>query len=568
MNLIKILTERAKEKPDQKIYTVLPDGENTELVLTLSELEAQAKSIATELLTKFEKEDRLLLLFDTSIEFLTTFWGCLFAGIIAVPIHPPMDLRMLNRAKSIIQDTGVKAILTTSELQGKISVFKAFLGEAAKLEIIAVDKVESKSKDYIEQDIDIASKALIQYTSGTSGISKGVLLTHKNLLHNASLLQEMQVEANSFYNVEHSTLIWLPLYHDMGLISGVILPLLFDMPTVLMPPLIFLQKPFRWLKAMSKYKTKYTMAPNFAYELCNKRITNEQVKTLDLSNWQVALNGAETIRAETLERFINKFAPCGFRPETFYPAYGLAESTVFVTGGLKNAPPVFLKVNKKALEINKVEILAKDSSDSIILVGVGKTWLDQEVKIVNPETLELCKDDEIGEIWIKGDSVASEYWKNEEETKKVFNVTLSTNSKKYLRSGDLGFIDNNELYITGRIKDLIIIHGLNYYPQHIEQTVEKLHESFRAGCNAAFSIDLANEEKLIVIQEIRKDSVIDDLKKLENDVKLAITENHGVHPHEVKFIKHGSIFKTSSGKIQRRLCKKKYLEGKLELWSN
>jgi acyl transferase domain-containing protein len=358
---------------------------------------------------------------------------------------------------------------------------------------------------------------------------------------------------------------WLPLFHDMGLIGNVLQALYVGVPCILMAPAAFLQQPLRWLQAISHYRATTSGAPNFAYDLCVSKITPEQRASLDLSSWTVAFNGAEPVRADTLDRFTTAFAPCGFRREAFYPCYGMAEATLFVSGGLPSDPPLLYQVDRVALEQNRV--IAATDEQARTLVSCGRSWLDQQLVIVDPESRSACPPGQVGEIWVAGPSVAQGYWNRPEQTQETFQAYLADgHAGPFLRTGDLGHLQDGELFITGRLKDLMIIRGRNHHPQDIELTVEQSHPALRAGCGAAFAIEIEGSEQLVVAQEVRRDQ----LRKLDTEdvigaIRQAIAEQHELQVHTVLLLKTNSIPRTSSGKIQRHACRAGFLSGGLNI---
>ncbi|MCM3441344.1 AMP-binding protein [Metabacillus halosaccharovorans] len=340
-----------------------------------------------------------------------------------------------------------------------------------------------------------------------------------------------------------------------------------------MSPMDFLQKPYRWLEAISKYKATVSGAPNFAYELCVKKVSEEQKNQIDLSSWRVAFNGAEPIRYETLENFSSAFKVCGFKENSFYPCYGMAEATLLISGGNSNDYPIIKNFDSQSLKNNKVQE-SIETRESSVIVSCGKTSMDQEIKIVNPETNNLCSENEVGEIWVNGQNVAKGYFGTGDNEN--FNGLINgNNTKKYLKTGDLGFIHEGQLYITGRLKDVIILRGKNYYPQDIELTTEKAHIGVREGCSASFSITKDNEEKLVIVAEVERtyrprgsnqqNEKLDDNNILKS-IRKKVMEDHSVQPYYICLIKTGSIPKTSSGKIQRNACKHEFLNDELEIW--
>lgn len=423
---------------------------------------------------------------------------------------------------------------------------------------------------------------------------RGVKLTHGNLLYNLALIHRC-----FGHTPESRGVIWLPPYHDMGLIGGILQPLYGGFPVTLMSPFAFLQRPFRWLQAISRTRATTSGGPNFAYDLCAHKITPEQRAILDLSCWEVAFSGAEPVHAETLDRFVEVFEPCGFRREAFYPCYGLAEATLIVSGGLKGTLPTVYSVRGSALQQNQViESSYPDSfkRDTQKLISCGRSLPGQKIIIADLESLTLGSPNQVGEIWVSGPSVAQGYWNRPEETKQTFEAYLAdTGQGPFLRTGDLGFLKNGELFVTGRLKNLIILGGRNYYPQDIEQTVEQSHPALRQGCCAAFSIDHEGEERLVIVAEVehpydlrrfrqtkeKKNTHTPcqlpdqhstpthrlpwSAKEVVGAIRQAVAENHELHIHVVLLLKANSIPKTSSGKIQHYACRAGFLAGSLNV---
>jgi 8-amino-7-oxononanoate synthase len=408
-------------------------------------------------------------------------------------------------------------------------------------------------------DVHGDTMAFLQYTSGSTGTPKGVVLNHANLLHNSALI------AHAFEHTRTGLgVFWLPSYHDMGLIGGILQPMYYGRPNVLMSPMSFLQRPFRWLQAITKYHGTAAGGPNFAYDLCVQKVTPEQRAELDLSSWTLAFNGAEPVRPETIERFAKTFEPCGFRRDAFYPCYGLAESTLIVSGGFKASPPVIRSFDAEALENHRATEVLPDEEGARELVGCGGSLLDQRVLIVDPEALTSVPDDRIGEIWVAGPSVAGGYWRRPEESKHTFGACLKdTGEGPFLRTGDLGFLLDGELFVTGRLKDLIIIRGLNHYPQDIERTVEQCHPGLRASSGAACTVEIEGRERLVIVQEIerRKDQ---EAPAMFEAIRRGVAAEHELQVEAIVLLAAGSIPKTSSGKIQRHACRQGFLEGALE----
>ena len=394
---------------------------------------------------------------------------------------------------------------------------------------------------------------LRRYTSGSTGSPKGVKLTHANLLHNAAMVYA------AFEHTQDDVYVsWLPTFHDMGLMAGVLQPLYAGIPAIEMSPISFLQRPVRWPAAISRYKATTSGGPNFAYDLCVRRISEEKKTEINLSSWTVAFNGAEPVRAETLDRFAAAFQSCGFRREAFHPCYGLAEATLIVTGGQKSEAPIV----KAWTSLDETEALSTDKPRKRV-VGCGQALLNQRIAIVDPETLSECSPGQTGEIWIRGPSVAQGYWDRSEDTKATFEVFITTGEGPFLRTGDLGFFSDGELFVTGRLKDLIIIRGVNHYPQDIELTVEGCHQALRPGCGAAFSIEALGEERLAVVHEVDTTQEQHPNSVIEQ-IRTAIASDHELQVHAVALLKPGAVFKTSSGKIRRRECRNAFLSGSLK----
>ncbi|WP_365973021.1 fatty acyl-AMP ligase [Moorena sp. SIO4G3] len=486
----------------------------------------------------------------------------MYAGVIAVPAYPPpRRSRNLSRLLAIGSDAEALFALTTTSVMTELTSRFAQHPDLARLHLLATNKCDrDQGLDWSEPTLDSSNLAFLQYTSGSTGTPKGVMVSHGNLLHNQRMVK------HAFGHSEQTIFVgWLPLFHDMGLIGNVLQPLYLGIPCILLSPLAFLQTPIRWLKAISRYKATTSGGPNFAYDLCIRKVKPEQLATLDLSSWDVAFTGAEPVRAETLEQFAAKFGPCGFRKEAFYPCYGMAEATLFVSGGLKTQPPIICSGSGKALEQNQVIPVCSEVTGVRKVVGCGQSWLEQKIAIVDPESLRLCPANQVGEIWVSGASVAGGYWRRPKETKQTFHGYIGdTGHGPFMRTGDLGFVNNGELFVTGRLKDIIIICGRNHYPQDIELTVEQSHQGLRPSAGAAFTVELGNEERLVVVQEVERSYWQKlDVDEVVENICQAVASEHQLQVYDVALIKPGSIPKTSSGKIQRYNCRVGFLTGSL-----
>ncbi|MEH1989362.1 amino acid adenylation domain-containing protein [Nostoc sp.] len=558
---VDLLRLRSSIQPNRDAFTFLLDGETEQTTLTYQELDRRSRRIAAQLQALGLTGERALLLYPAGLDFLVAFFGCLYAGVVAVTAYPPRNERNTPRIKAISIDAQAAIALTTTEILPTVRSLISQKTDLESLQWLTTDNLALGIEDTWQQpSIDRDTLAFLQYTSGSTGTPKGVMISHGNLLHNADTTYQFME-----HSPESKFVTWLPMYHDMGLIGGILQPLYGGFPCIIMPPTSFLQRPYRWLQAISHYKGTTSGGPNFAYELCTQKITPEQKETLDLSSWSVAFNGAEPIRDDTLERFAAAFAGCGFRKEAFYPCYGMAETTLMVSGVQKATSPIIKTVQKSALESNRVVESSVKDEDVYHFVSCGRVIPQLEVAIANPETLSSCKPDEIGEIWVSGPSVGQGYWNRDRETAETFHAYLSdTGVGPFLRTGDLGFLQNNELFITGRAKDLIIIRGRNLYPQDIELTAERSHPSLNSGASAAFTVEVDNEERLVIVQEL-KFRAKPNLAEVISAIRQAVTEEHEVQVYAVVLIKPGSIPKTSSGKIQRRATRAQFQNGELNI---
>ena len=576
--LVDILRYRALTQPKQNLYTFLVDGESQTISLTYEELEQRAKAIAAYLQSICSPQERVLLLYPPGLDYIQAFFGCLYAGVIAIPAYPPRPNRSLSRLQNIIDDAQATLALTNKSVLTNLERKLAHAPELTKLRWLATDNIDvDLSEDYQEINLAENTLAFLQYTSGSTAKPKGVKIAHDNLLHNLTAIH------NCFQHHPQSRgVIWLPPYHDMGLIGGILQPLYGGFSVILMSPLMFLQNPLRWLKAISLYKATTSGGPNFAYDLCVRKYNPEQPLDLDLSSWELAFNGAEPINYDTLANFAETFSVYGFRPEAFYPCYGMAEATLIISGGKKSAKLVTKTVQGKALEQNKIVTAHIDEENARTLVSCGNSLPDQKIAIVHPETLTQCQPGEVGEIWVSGASIAQGYWQQPTVTEHTFHAYLDINQdESFLRTGDLGFLENGELFVTGRWKDIIIINGRNHYPQDIERTVEESNSYIRPSGVASFSVEIDGEERLIVLAEVDRrywdshknksqsnghstQTKTNNAQELIQSIRREISKNHDLQVHSILLLKPGGIPKTSSGKIQRHACRAKFLAGTLK----
>ncbi|HYG65651.1 MAG TPA: AMP-binding protein, partial [Thermoanaerobaculia bacterium] len=543
-SFVDVVRERSGRLGERRVFTFLADGEEPAEHLTYSGLDLRARAVGAELQRRGAAGDRVLLLFPPGLDFVAAFLGCLYAGAVAVPAYPPSPGRGTGRLRGLLQDARPRLALTVSAALDRV---ERELAEAAEPPVVhAIDALPPEvAGDWRPPVVDPSTLAFLQYTSGSTSTPKGVRITHGNLLANERAIQR------AFGQSEESVVVgWLPLYHDMGLIGNVLQPIWCGGSCVLMSPLAFLQKPSRWLAAVSRFRATTSGGPDFAYALCVRKVPPAERAGLDLSSWRVAFNGAEPVRAATLDAFAEAFAPSGFRRRAFYPCYGLAEATLFVSGGDPDVQPVVRTVQEAGPEGRP-------------LVGCGRVWPGERLAIVEPESGRLAPAGHEGEVWVAGPSVADGYWNRPEETERTFGARLETGEGPFLRTGDLGLLDTaGELFVTGRLKDLIVVRGRNLYPHDLERTAEESHQALRPGGAAAFSAEMDGEERLVVLVEVERRQEAEAGEAAEA-VRSVLAREHEVTPWEVVPIRAGSLPKTSSGKVRRSASREEYLAGGL-----
>ncbi len=591
-----LLAYWAAQRPDAPLFRLLGDDGQEEGLLTFSALQRKASAIARRLQEYGATGERAVLLYAPGLDFMAAFFGCLLARVVAVPAYPPDPTRLgrtLPRLRAIFNDAQAKFALTTSMIYEMADFLFAEAPDLRLRRWVTTDDVPESAASELQALPPFDVPAFLQYTSGSTASPKGVMVTHKNLLHNLALINER------FITDGKCGVFWLPTYHDMGLIGGVMGTLYSGAMSTFMSPLTFLKKPLLWLHVISQLRASHSGAPNFAYDLCVRRATERDLEELDLSSWQLAFCGAEPVRADTLERFVATFGRCGFRRQKFHPCYGLAEATLMVSAGKFDGPPMVRRFNRAALERGEIVVGAADGGDKMIeAVGCGQPV--QRVAIVDPETRCAAAPNRVGEIWVKGDSVAEGYFERRAESDLTFRARTIDGDGPFLRTGDLGFLHEGELFVAGRKKDVIIIRGRNLYPQDIERAVESSHPAFRPGCGAAFASNFDGTEQLVVVQEVERRHSGDprrngdgesaaerrraDRRKLDSDpgfdapaptgfdpaaaiavVRRTVAEEFGVQARVVALVKSGTIPKTSSGKIQRRACREAFERHAIEV---
>ncbi|MCF4981014.1 amino acid adenylation domain-containing protein [Pseudomonas gessardii] len=552
--LVQSLQRRAAQTPDQVALRFLAESADDSVVLSYRDLDLRARTIAAALQASAGLGERAVLLFPSGPDYVAAFFGCLYAGVIAVPAYPPESTRRHHQERllSIIADAEPRLLLTSSGLRDALRQIE----QAPPL--LCVDELHSEiAADWVAPNLQDDDIAFLQYTSGSTALPKGVQVTHGNLVANELLIRRgFGIDLNP----DDVIVSWLPLYHDMGLIGGLLQPIFSGVPCVLMSPAYFLGRPLRWLEAISQYRGTISGGPDFAYRLCSERVSDSALERLDLSHWRVAYSGSEPIRLDTLERFAEKFACCGFTPNNFFASYGLAEATLFVAGGTRGQGIPALRVDEQALAANRAE-----PGQGSAIMSCGTSQPEHGVLIVEPQTLAELTDNCVGEIWATGPSIAHGYWRNPEATAKTF---VQHAGRTWLRTGDLGFMRDGEVFITGRLKDLLIVRGHNLYPQDIEQTVEREVEVVRKGRVAAFAVNDQGLEGIGIAAEIsRSVQKILPPEALIKAIRQAVAEAYQEAPCVVLLLNPGALPKTSSGKLQRSACRTRLADGSLDSYA-
>ncbi|WP_149261486.1 fatty acyl-AMP ligase [Actinomadura sp. K4S16] len=564
--LIERLTRFAKDFPGDRAYTFMdymtdPDGIATHV--TWGELDRRARGIAAAIRRATEPGRRVALLAPQDLHYVTSFLGAMYARVIGVPLFSPDLPGHGDRLLAVYQDADPDVVITTS---GSLPHVRAFLGGGdvrRPAEVIVADEVDA-DLDWTPEPIDPDDVAYLQYTSGSTRTPAGVIITHGNFATNAEQLWR------TFDGIprESSGVNWLPVFHDMGLVTTVALPLVYGNPGVIMDPVAFVMRPVRWLELLSAQTHAFTGGPNFAYEYLTAQVTEEEKAKLDLSGVQVFMNGAEPIRESTLTGFYEAFKDCGLRPEAQVCAYGLAEATVYVSASSRFRKPTRVAFDHEGLRRGVAEPCGADAPGAIQLIACGTSY-GQHVAVADPETGVRLPDGRVGEIWVHGPNVAAGYWGRPEATKETFEAEFADPgelpSGPWLRTGDLGVLHGGELFVTGRIKDLVIVDGRNHYPQDIEVTVSGAHKAIRREYACAVAVDTGDTEGLVVVAERNRRVPIAllDREEAARAVRAAVKQQHDLRVHDFVLIEPGGLPRTSSGKIARSACRQAYLDGTL-----
>ncbi len=552
-HFVSILRHWEQARSDNTSFS-FTDGDGSEESLTYAELWNEVRGLAGYLQGRcgIRPGDRVLLLYPPSLDFVVALFAVFATGAIAVPAFPPRRNRKASRIRSIVLDADARWALSTGAVIEQLSgpeLHEDLVG----VQLLGTDSPEHRDGSYwrcprLRND----ALGVLQYTSGSTGSPKGVMLTHANLIANSELILHAFEPSRTIVGAS-----WLPTYHDMGLIGGVVMPMFMGCPNVLMSPMAFLQRPARWLQVISKYNVTVSGGPNFAYQLCVDKISDAEIAGLDLSSWEIAFNGAEPIRASTLDAFTQRFGKIGFQATSHLPCYGMAETTLIVTGGPRDngadqTRPVLAYFDGPALDKKSAQQVS-ESDSARQLVGCGRILPGERIEIVDPDTRSILSTGSIGEIWVQSPSVGRGYWQRREESAKTFAAMTDDEQGPFLRTGDLGFLHQGQLYISGRLKDMIIVRGVNRYPQDIEATVERASDVVQAGSVAAFAMTDSDREQLVIVAETIRRRDLDWDEHLQA-IRRAITEEHDLPPDAVYLVRNSSVPKTSSGKIQRHAC--------------
>ncbi|MEV7597325.1 fatty acyl-AMP ligase [Kitasatospora sp. NPDC089797] len=580
-SLPEVLARRSAEQPDALAYAFLRNGEEIADTLTYRQLDVRAREVAARLAALGPAGRSVLLLHPSGPGFVVDLLGCMLAGVAAAPVQVPSRARGLERLRRIADDAGTDVVLTTTEVKRDLEERFGTLPELAALTLhdpeslaaAAERRAPGAAAAWEPRPIGARELALLQYTSGSTGTPKGVRVTHANFGSNVDETDRLWPCRGDARVVN-----WLPLFHDMGMLFGVVLPLWAGIPSYLMTPDAFIRRPARWLEAISRFRGTHAAAPSFAYELCARAVSEGGLPPgLDLSSWRVAANGAEPVRWQTISAFTGALAPAGFRPEAMCPGYGLAENTLKATGSPEDRPPTVLWLSAEELRAGRaVEVpvaaapttaahpdTVPDPAEAVPSIGCGGPVGDSLVRIVDPLTRVTRPDGQVGEIWVSGPCVAAGYHGRPEESEQTFRARRAdrTERRSWLRTGDLGFRHRGELFVTGRIKDVVIRQGRNFYPQDIELSAENADPGLHPNCAAAFSAEDGTRERLVLVVEADGRTLRGGGELLRERIHRAVHDSQRLEPDEIVLVRRGSLPRTSSGKVQRRETRRRYLDG-------
>lgn len=559
--LVDMLRRRAQTYQDKIAFSFSYEGDDANRTqVSYRDLDLKARSIAAELQSRGAAGERVLVLCRPGLDHIAGYFGCLYAGAVAVPVHE----RLAPRLSSVVPDANARFALGISATHHEIVAALDSVNEGRGLHWLLTDEIDDdRATAWAPGAGDPEAIAMIQYTSGSTAAPKGVMVSHRNLLHNLAAIRTSWPGDDTSVGV-----FWLPSHHDMGLIGANLSMIDIGCTTHLMSPTAFIRNPMRWLQAISRHRATYTVAPNFAYDACVQRSVPEERAALDLSSLTTAMNGAEPVLAATMRAFSAAFASAGFRPDAFMPVYGLAEATLLVSGGSDGPLPVVHRLDRHELGEGRVVDIAPDDPAAVEVVGCGRVRGGQRVAIVNPVTRQPCAADEVGEVWVAGPSVAQGFWARPEQSAETFAAFLADGSRgPFLRTGDLGFLRSGDLFITGRCKDLVVIGGVNHYPNDIEAVVQACHPALVLGRGAAFAFTPGQGEleRLVVLQEVDRSRILDsDFEGVTSGIRTAISKHYALAVHSVVIVDRSTLPTTSSGKVQRGLCRERFLAGQLD----
>jgi len=549
LTLIDLLRDRAAAQPDAVAYVYLDAGEDEAGALTWGDVERRSRAIGAAIQARIRTGDRVLIMLAPGVDFVAAFFGTVYAGGVAIPVYPPVGSRSDRasaRLRGMIPDAGVSLVVSSRAVRARAGVLQEMVPPLAGLPWLAVEDVDDAMVDgWRPPRCGSDTLALLQYTSGSTSAPRGVMVSHGNLLHNLAHSARLAQHDRGSVSVS-----WLPVNHDMGLIDGVLQPVFSGFPAYLMAPAAFLQRPLRWLQAISRYGATHSGGPNFAYALCTRRVSDAERDALDLTTWRIAFNGSEPVRRATLETFHRRFAACGFRWETFRPAYGLAESTLLVTSSGPGEPPAFDEVQPGRS-----------------LVSSGAVEESSRIRIVDPSSHTPVDHGTVGEIWVRGSSVALGYWKRPIETAATFRAFTDGGEGPYLRTGDLGYVDGGRLFVAGRMKDVLIVRGVNHYPQDLEASAETADDLVRPGGCVAFAVEHLDAERVVILAELapKRAFTNEQLASAVQRIRAGISDAHEVSVSEIALVAAGTLPRTTSGKLQRFLSRDEYTSGSFDV---